>query len=183
LTGRRAACLPSPREKFVPVQFDVNRDLFQNVGYLIRRTHQIADAIFDRAMREQALTPVQYGILMAVLSYEGIDQYQLGQVVGFDRTTISYVVRKLVAKGLIRTFKETRDRRSNLLAVTESGRALLAEAHPIARACSVALLEELAPDEREQLVSLLNKIVYAHDAQATLPRITSNRRAALVRPD
>ncbi|MEI9852372.1 MAG: MarR family transcriptional regulator [Sphingomonas sp.] len=163
----------------MPAQRDVDRDLFQNIGYLIRRTHQIADAIFDREMRELSLTPVQYGILIAVFSYEGIDQLQLGQVIGFDRTTISYVVRKLAAKGLIRKFKETGDRRSNLLALTQQGHALLAEARPIAAACSAMMLEELSAEEQATLLSLLDKIVYAHDAQATLPRITSNRRAAL----
>jgi DNA-binding MarR family transcriptional regulator len=162
-------------------QLDVNRDLFLNVGYLIRRTHQIADAIFDREMRELVLTPVQYGILVAVSSYEGIDQLQLGQIIGFDRTTVSYVVRKLVKRGLARKSKEADDRRSNLLSLTERGRALLTAARPIAAKCSTMFLDELTAMEREGLCSLLNKIVYAHDAQATLPRITSNRRAALAK--
>lgn len=159
--------------------FDVHRDLFRNVGYLIRRTHQIADAIFDREMRELGLTPVQYGILVAVSLYEGIDQLQLGQVIGFDRTTISYVVRKLTAKKLIRKFKQPDDRRSNLLALTESGHALLAEAQPIAARCTNILLSELSASEGETLVALLDRLVHAHDAQATLPRISPNRRAIL----
>jgi DNA-binding MarR family transcriptional regulator len=165
----------------VPREFEVNRDLFQNIGYLIRRTHQIADAIFDREMRELQLTPVQYGVLVAVSIYEGIDQFQLGQVIGFDRTTVSYVVRKLIGKGLIKTFKEANDKRSNLLTLTEQGHAVLDRAKPIAAACSGTMLEELSTEDQEALLSLLNKIVYAHDAQATLPRITSNRRAALVK--
>lgn len=165
----------------MPQPFDVNRDLFQNIGYLIRRAHQIADAIFDREMRELGLTPVQYGILMTVLNYAGIDQVQLGQVVGFDRTTVSYVVRKLVARGLLRRFKQTGDRRSNLLSLTDAGKELLVAAHPIAQRCTTLLLEDLEEEERTSLRTILNNLVYVHDAQATLPHITSNRRAALVR--
>ncbi len=64
------------------VKTDLGKAMYMNVGYLIRRVHQIADAIFEREMKELALTPVQYGILLAVSAHRGIDQYQLGKAIG-----------------------------------------------------------------------------------------------------
>jgi len=155
---------------------DLDRDFYQNIGYLIRRSHQIGDALFDRDMRHLRLTPVQFGILLVVSAYAGIDQYQLGCAIGFDRTTISYVVRKLVAKNLIRKFKEDSDRRSNLLVLTEHGQAVLAEARPIASKTADTFQAELTLEERQTLSVLLNKIVNAHDAQGAKPRISFSRQ-------
>ncbi len=165
----------------VDTVLDLEKDMYLNVGYLIRRVHQIADAIFEREMRELGLTPVQYGILVAVAAHSGIDQYQLGRAIGIDRTTISYVVRKLKTKGLVDAAKDASDRRSNLLRLTPRGEEVLAEALPIAQKASHMFLHGVTDAERQQLAVTLKIIVHAHEAQATPPVITKRQREAVAR--
>lgn len=160
---------------------DFDRDFYMNVGYLIRRAHQVADAIFESEMRNLGLTPVQYGILIAVYAHRGIDQFQVGQAIGFDRTTISYVVRKLCAKGLIKALKDPRDRRSNLLQLTAAGEKMLATARPIAARSLDTLLGRLSARDRKKLAAALNVLVHAHEAHGARPRITPRQRAAVAR--
>jgi hypothetical protein len=72
-------------------------------GHLARRFQQIAVAVFlaevDAAGYD--LTPVQYVALAVVDANPGIDQVTLAGLIAYDRTTITGVVDRLVAKGLI----------------------------------------------------------------------------------
>jgi len=76
-------------------------DIYRRPGFMIRRAHQIAVAIFLEEARESCITPTQYGVLVILERRPGIDQNTLARLLGLDRSTAGLVVRKLAERGLI----------------------------------------------------------------------------------
>lgn len=154
----------------------LDQDFYMNVGYLLRRTSQIAAADFDLSMKEFGLTSPQYGMLLVVGFHSGIDQVQLGKAMGFDRTMISYLVRKMEQKNLLRTLKDPADRRSNILTLTSQGKAVLQQAKPIAHQSLGRLTGALSQADVGTLRRILNDILASHDAQAREPSISESKK-------
>jgi DNA-binding MarR family transcriptional regulator len=133
-------------------------------GHLIRRAHQVAVAIFMEETGEFDVTPVQFAILNALIDDPGEDQVTLAGKVAFDAATFGSVIGRLEAKGWVRREPDAVDRRRKLLWVTAEGEQA---AQTMKRAVGKAQGRILAPldaAERQQLVSLLDKLVAGHEA-------------------
>jgi DNA-binding MarR family transcriptional regulator len=137
----------------------LNDELSKRLNYLIRRMHQAADAYFLAETQPFDVTPVQLAALRAIELRPGVDQLRLGRAVRLDRTTIAGVVKRLETKGLILRQESPRDRRSNLLQVTEAGKSMLAELIPAADRAQRRMLAKLAPAERQQLMDLMVRLI------------------------
>jgi DNA-binding MarR family transcriptional regulator len=128
-------------------------------GHLIRRAHQRAVAIFMEETAEYGVTPVQFAILNALIEDPGEDQVTLAGKVAFDAATFGSVIGRLEAKGWVKRKADANDRRRKLLWITPQGqKAALAMKRAVGKAQS-KILGPLAPEERDQLVALLDKLV------------------------
>ena len=96
-------------------------DLYRRPGFMIRRAHQIAVAIFLEEARESRITPTQYGVLLILERRPAIDQNTLARLLGLDRSTTGLVVRKLAERGLIARATGTVDSRRRELRLTRAG--------------------------------------------------------------
>ncbi len=92
-------------------------------GYLIRRAHQVAVAIFMEETGEHEVTPVQFAILNALMVAPGEDQVTLATKVAFDAATFGSVIGRLEARGWVWREPDPADRRRKRLWVTPAGRA------------------------------------------------------------
>ena len=146
----------------MPKSFD-----FQHApGHLIRRAHQVAVAVFMEETGEHDVTPVQFAILNALIDDPGEDQVTLAGKVAFDAATFGSVIGRLEAKGWVRREPDAADRRRKLLWVTAEGEAAaLAMKRAVTRA-QRRILGPLQPDEQEQLIVLLGKLVRGHNGSA-----------------
>ena len=141
--------------------------------HLVRRAHQVHDALFADHIAGIDLTSPQFVALSAIGRGPQIEFMQLAETIGYDSATLYGVVNRLLAKRLITRKVGKRDRRTRQLALTQQGRAVLALAMPQARAVEESLLAALAPDERETLISLLERVVtYEHDRNGVQPHDT-----------
>src|SRR5580704_18845444 len=86
-------------------------DIYRRPGFMIRRAHQIAVAIFLEEARETRITATQYGVLVILGRRPGIDQNTLARLLGLDRSTTGLVVRKLAERGLLARTTGTGDLR------------------------------------------------------------------------
>ena len=133
--------------------------LWSRVGYLVRRLHQIHNAIFVEECKQFGITPVQYGLLTALHYYPGSDQVNLGREVGIDRTNVADVLDRLSDRGLVRRERSQRDRRSMIAFLTPAGE----EVHEQARACMMKaqerLLAPLAPPFHPAFLAVLTQLV------------------------
>jgi DNA-binding MarR family transcriptional regulator len=133
-------------------------------GYLIRRAHQVAVAIFMEEAADFGITPVQFAILNALMADPGEDQVTLAGKVAFDAATFGSVITRLEVKGWVRREPDAQDRRRKLLWISPEGeKAAISMKRAVSKA-QTRILGPLSAAEREQLVALLEKLVTRQDA-------------------
>jgi DNA-binding MarR family transcriptional regulator len=134
-------------------------------GHLIRRAHQLAVAIFMEEAGDFDLTPVQFAILNALIEDPGEDQVTLAAKVAFDAATFGSVIGRLETKGWVRREPDAKDRRRKLLWVTAEGERAAVEAKRAVSKAQARILAPLQAAERQQLVTLLGKLVTGHEGE------------------
>jgi MarR family transcriptional regulator, lower aerobic nicotinate degradation pathway regulator len=129
-----------------------------HVGFLLRRAHQRHVALFTAGMAHVDLTPTQFTALLKTVQLGRITQNHLGRLAAMDPATIQGVVRRLVARGLIRRGRDPMDRRTAVLEPTDAGTALIGSVVSCAQRAHDAALAPLSSHERAQVLALLRKM-------------------------
>jgi len=106
-----------------------------------------------------------FAVLAALQEYGELSQAELGRRLGLDRNNVNGIVTRLESNGHIERRTDPADRRRNIVAVTAAGSAHLRDLEALAVAVQDELLAALDPDERDQLRSLLEKVLNSHPAQ------------------
>ena len=143
-------------------------DFAKAPAHLIRRTHQIAVALFMEEAASFGVTPVQFAILNALIDEPGQDQVTLAARVAFDAATSGSVIGRLESKGWVRREPDTQDRRRKRLWITPEGRAVALKMRRAASNTQRRLLAPLDEQERAQMSALLAKLVAGHQDSALL---------------
>jgi DNA-binding MarR family transcriptional regulator len=143
--------------------------LYRRPGFMIRRAHQIAVALFLEETGELGITTTQYGILFLLSHQGGIDQVSVAKLLGLDRSTTGMVVQKLEAAGLIGRGIGAHDRRRRSLHLTRAGEAMLARLAQPAKRAQARILSVLSPDERTQFLAMLDKLTHSFNGTTRVP--------------
>ena len=94
-------------------------------------------------MAHAELTPTQFTALLKTVELGRITQNHLGRLAAMDPATIQGVVRRLIARGLVRRGRDPMDRRTAVLEPTEAGVALIGSVVACARRAHDAALAPL----------------------------------------
>lgn len=148
---------------------DTPFDLYETPGFLVRRLHQIVVSACYEGWGDLDISPVQYGALMAIRAFPGIDQRGLSRAIAIDRSSIGTASGQLERRGLIARRTGTRDKRNKEIFLTKKGAAVLRRAHPLAWEIQDRILAPLAPKERAEFVRLLAKLVESNNALSRAP--------------
>jgi DNA-binding MarR family transcriptional regulator len=140
------------------------QELYRRPGFMVRRCHQIAVAIFADECRALDLTTTQYGILYVLSRHPGIDQISLARLLGLDRSTTGMVVGRLEERQLLRRTVDARDKRKRLLVLAPAGEKLLVSAQPVVQRAQERLMAPFSPDERHVLIGLLDRLIELDDS-------------------
>ena len=131
----------------------------EQVGYLLRRAHQRASAIFQVSIGDPNITPTQYSSLVKLNEYTELSQNLLGRLVGMDKATMQGVVRRLKERGLVDSRPDPGDARRTLLSLTTEGQRLVNKLLINGPAVSRETMKPLSAQEQRQLLELLSRIV------------------------
>ena len=145
------------------------KDLHAMPGHLIRRAQQIAVAMFIEECAEFDLTPVQYASMAAIRENPGIDATRLSSLIAFDRSTLGSVLERLEARKLVKRYASQEDKRIKVLKLTAGGTALLKRADAAARRAQDRILAPLPPEQRDQFMELLGKLVDLNNEASRVP--------------
>jgi MarR family transcriptional regulator, lower aerobic nicotinate degradation pathway regulator len=134
--------------------------LEEQIGHLLRRSHQRASAIFAAELGDAfQITPTQYAALVKLHDLGAQSQNRLGRLTAMDPATIQGVIKRLEERKLIERSGDPGDRRRAALRLTEAGAALVATMIPYGIRVSEATLAPLDEAERRALLALLAKLV------------------------
>ena len=131
----------------------------EQVGYLLRRAHQRASAIFQVSIGDPNITPTQYSSMVKLNEYSELSQNLLGRLVGMDKATMQGVVRRLKDRRLVDSRPDPGDARRTLLSLTTDGQRTMNKLLMNGPAVSRETLKPLSGPEQRQLLELLSKIV------------------------
>lgn len=131
----------------------------EQVGYLLRRAHQRASAIFQVSIGDPNITPTQYSSMVKLNEYTELSQNLLGRLVGMDKATMQGVVRRLKERGLVDSRPDPGDARRTLLSLTTEGQRLVNKLLINGPVVSRETMKPLSAQEQRQLLELLSKIV------------------------
>lgn len=145
----RSASGPAPRPYRIEDQ----------IGYLLRRVHQRASAIFQVTIGDPNITPTQYSSMVKLHEYTELSQNHLGRLVGMDKATMQGVVRRLRERRLVDSRPDPGDARRTLLSLTTEGQRLATKLLLNGPAVSRETLKPLNASEQRQLLDLLSRIV------------------------
>ena len=144
----------------------VTGGLYERPGFLLRRSHQISVAIFERACAALSLTPAQYGVLTIVEAHPQIDQTRLARALAFDKVTVQRVLKGLEERGLCQRERLSLNRRQTAVSLTPAGQAMVQAARrPVQRAYQ-ELLAPLSEDEQTTLIELLQRLAQSLEGEA-----------------
>ena len=144
----RTAVSPAPR----PYKIE------EQVGYLLRRAHQRASAIFQVTIGDPNITPTQYSSMAKLNEYRELSQNHLGRLVGMDKATVQGVVRRLKDRGLVDSRPDPGDARRTLLSLTTEGQRSVNKLLMNGPAVSRETLKPLSAEEQRRLFELLAKL-------------------------
>ena len=144
-----------------PAQAPVSRPyrIEEQAGYLLRRAHQRASAIFQVTIGDPNITPTQYSSLVKLHEYTELSQNHLGRLVGMDKATMQGVVRRLKERRLVDSRPHPGDARRTLLSLTTEGHKLVTRLMINGPAVSRETLKPLNAQEQRQLLELLSRII------------------------
>jgi MarR family transcriptional regulator, temperature-dependent positive regulator of motility len=135
-------------------------------AHLARRFNQICLGVTAEILSGEDLTPMLFGVLVAVLEQPGRGQKQVAQRMGVDAVNFGQMIDELEGKGLVERKIDPDDRRARKLYVTERGAALRRRMSPSLLAAQERLLAPLAPEERGALLDMLVRVIEANDSYA-----------------
>jgi DNA-binding MarR family transcriptional regulator len=106
-----------------------------------------------------------YALLAALDEYGPLSQAELGRRLGVDRNDVNGVVNRLEAARHVDRETDPADRRRNIITITRAGTTYLDGLVVHAEDVQNELLHALDAGERQQLTSLLSKVLAGHSPQ------------------
>lgn len=130
----------------------------RQIGYLLRRAHQRATALFQANIGDPTVTPTQFSSLVKLHEHGELSQNHLGRLVAMDKATTQGVIRRLRSRDLVSARPDPGDARRTLLRLTAAGERLVRMLMRNGQTVSRETLKPLAAEEQRQLVDLLARI-------------------------
>ncbi len=128
------------------------------IGFLLRKAYQRNSTIFLEQVPGK-LTTTQFSVMHRLAEDGPMSQNLLGRSVAMDGATTKGVVDRLIARDLLATRRDPKDRRRHLVSLTPRGVKLIDEAVDAAIRVTDETLAPLRERERETLLRLLAKII------------------------
>jgi MarR family transcriptional regulator, lower aerobic nicotinate degradation pathway regulator len=144
-------------------------DVYLAPGHLIRRSQQIAVAIFFEEFAGYDVTPVQYAALVAIRDRPCMDQRTLVDQIAIDRSTIGSMLKTLESRRLIRRVTPKDNQRVKQLFITEAGDRLLQSTREHIYRVQERILAPLNAKQRQLFTQLLSRLVHINNALSRAP--------------
>lgn len=125
--------------------------------FLFHRVGRELTAAYRPLLADLGLTYPQYLVMLVLWEDDGLTVSAIGDRLALDSATLSPLLRRLEAAGLVRRERDPRDERRVMISLTDQGRAMEERAAVV----PAALAERLVDDEADyrRLHTLLSGLV------------------------
>jgi MarR family transcriptional regulator, temperature-dependent positive regulator of motility len=126
---------------------------------MLHRAGQCASELFQKELGGSDLTPRQFAVLLTVSQENGLNQTQIVERTGIDRSTMADLMRRMLRKGLLTRRRARKDARAYAVELTELGRRSVKSAEPISRRVDAQILAFLPTEQRDRILQDLAAMV------------------------
>jgi len=140
-----------------------------DLTWLLHRCAQRMRGALDEAAREHSLNGARdWIVLSAIAAGPRQTQLALAHSLGLDKTTMTSLLDRLEAAGLVTRDQDSRDRRARIPGLTEAGARVQQELIAARDRAEAAVLSQLSADEQRVLRAMLARLAEgpADDARA-----------------
>ncbi len=146
---------PSGEPGGLPKEFDLLHD---SLGYVVKRAQVRTYEVLFGLLGPDSITPGRMTALCLVAKQPGISQSELAEMLSITRAAVVKVVDTLETRGFVQRQSIPGNRRTYALAVTPEGYEELRRLTRLTRLYESRIADKLSPDERRQLMSLLQRV-------------------------
>ena len=128
------------------------RDLYQ----------ELARALEDQLLRDAGLSGSEYAVLVPLSHTPGgvLRARELGGELGWDRSRLSHLVRRMEKRGLVAREECSEDRRGSMVRLTDAGMAAVEDVAPAhSEAIRRYFFDQLANAELETLAAVFDRLL------------------------
>lgn len=142
-------------------------DTRQTTGFVLQdflpyRLSVLANGVsrqLAKTYQEQFNLSVPEWRILAVLGPNGaLTASEIVEITVMDKVAVSRAVARLLDRGRVSSVRDENDRRRQVLSLTDEGRTVFQAVVPLALDYQAKLLQSLAVGERQDLLSLMNKL-------------------------
>lgn len=130
----------------------------ESVGKWISTIHRYSMIYKARKFMDVGIGSGQLGFLGVLYRKDGISQDELARKLNIDKTTTARALQKLEKQGFVSRKPSERDRRINLVFLTEKAFALEPMIKSVMKQWTEILVQGFTDDERTQLLDMLKRI-------------------------
>jgi DNA-binding MarR family transcriptional regulator len=135
----------------------------------LRQIAQAIDTYSRQLLTEHGLSSPQIGTLRALAKSGSSTPTELAEALHLSPQTMAGILQRLEQRGLIQRERDTTDRRSFLVRLSDEGRKAEAKAPPLLRDEFTAQLEKLPSWEQSMMLATLQRIAQMMHAEDVEP--------------
>ncbi|MGW6647242.1 MarR family winged helix-turn-helix transcriptional regulator [Streptomyces iakyrus] len=140
--------------------------LDQQICFSLHAASRAFNGVYRGILKDLGLTYPQYLVMLVLWEHDELPVKKLGEHLRLDSGTLSPLLKRLEAAGLVRRERSARDERSVEVRLTEEGVALRGRALQVPR--RIASSTGFGPEEIRALRARLDDLTTALDAAAAL---------------
>lgn len=126
--------------------------------WLLSRANARSQGLLAEAFAAEGVRGYHFRLLAALDQYGPSSQADLGRNTGIDRSDVVATLNDLVASGLAQRQPDPRDRRRNVVTITQIGAATLERLDAVLDDVQDAVLAPLTSEERKTFLHFLAKL-------------------------
>lgn len=131
-------------------------------GFLVTRIKQVSGRVLERMLTEKgvdAFNGPQGRILFVLWQKDGVPMSELSRQTGLATTSLTSMVDRMEASGLVRRERTATDRRKVLIYLTDEARELERDYNEVSDEMNAIFYEGFSDAEAEQLDAYLEKVL------------------------
>ncbi len=128
--------------------------LMNHFSLIVRGSH----AFFKRRLQTYPVGMSEQLVMMYLIQVSTANQDNVARHYKLDKGTIAKTIAKLEKKGFINRRQNKRNRRENLISLTETGHKLMNDIQNLVSQWEQSAFEGITEEEKEQFIQTLSKI-------------------------
>lgn len=133
-----------------------------HICFALHNTSRAFNAVYREVLRETGLTYPQYLVMLTLWEHGDLTVKRIGMLLRLDSGTLSPLLKRLEAAGLITRERDTSDERSVVIRLTATGGDLRESAREVPG--KIAIAAGLEADELRTLSDILQRLTQSLDA-------------------